>query len=127
MRQSERISPRRSAHDALFLSLLTTTFTAAALIGFVVSQRIAQRPAADGVMTVSMNQFGDLRLWNQPITPHDLPILLRNGAARSQAEGQLIVRLIPAPELPWGLVRAMVDQLQPSTHSNRWSLQLQLP
>jgi hypothetical protein len=127
MRLSLLSRTKRSALDGLLLSLFTTTICATALMAVVLPQKLAQKTATEGVMTVYLSRTGELRLWNQPVSPNHLLPLLERGVARSQPGGQAIVRLIPEAEVPWGVIQTMVRHLQPSSSGSSWILQLQVP
>lgn len=117
-------SPR--AMDAVALSLLSTAFVAVALFAVVFSQKRAQLPAKVGVMTFHLSSRGELRLWNQPIRPQDVPALLERAKHHSAGKNGLVVRLIPDPHVPWGVTHTMLARLRPDSPGT-WTLQLQLP
>lgn len=116
-----------SAHDAIGLSLLSTALTAFVLWAVVCTQKLAQQPAGEGVMAFHLGRSGDLRLWNQPIRPQDVPVLLERAQARGNDAPPLVVRLIPDPQVPWGAIQSMLDRLRPTSAQKGWTLQLQLP
>lgn len=124
-----RALPRTaSCLDAMALSLLSTGLLVVALWAIRCSQRVAQQPAAQGVMTFHLTRTGDLRLWNQPIRPQDVPILLQRAHGRSHGSStRLLVRVIPEPEVPWGVIHGLLRRLQPTPPERIWTLQLQLP
>ncbi|MEB3301881.1 MAG: hypothetical protein VKN56_07905 [Cyanobacteriota bacterium] len=113
--------------DGIATALLSTTLTVVALWGILWVQKVAQQPAADGIMTVYLDRHGGLRLWNQPIRRQDLNGLVAKAEARTRGSGPLIVRLIPDPQVPWGVIHRMLGLLQPSEPDRSWILQLQLP
>jgi len=113
--------------DALGLSLLCGVLAAFGIWTSLSSQTIAQQPALRGVMTIHLSRTGALRLWNQPILPQDLPMLLQKAQARSTLEKRVVVRLIPDPQVPWGVIHRMLNRLQPNPQDRNWVLQLQLP
>jgi hypothetical protein len=113
--------------DALGLSLLCGVLAAFGIWTSLSSQTIAQQPALRGVMTIHLSRTGALRLWNQPILPQDLPMLLQKAQARSTLEKRIVVRLIPDPQVPWGVIHRMLNRLQPNPQDRNWVLQLQLP
>jgi hypothetical protein len=113
--------------DALGLSLLSAVLAAFGIWTSLTSQSIAQQPALRGVMTIHLSRTGALRLWNQPILPQDLPMLLQKAHARSTSEQRVVVRLIPDPQVPWGVIHRMLTRLQPNPKDRNWVLQLQLP
>lgn len=112
---------------AIGLALLSTLAVASALLLLLCSQIVAQRPARQGVMAVHLGQDGTLRLWNQPIRPQDLPLLLERARSRSKAGAPVVVRLIPEAQVPWGMVHLLLTRLQPPAAGSGWILQLQLP
>jgi hypothetical protein len=123
-----RSSEQRSLMlDALGLSLLSGVLAAFGIWTSLSSQTIAQQPALRGVMTIHLSRTGALRLWNQPILPQDLPMLLQKAQARSTLEKRVVVRLIPDPQVPWGVIHRMLTRLQPNPQDRNWVLQLQLP
>jgi hypothetical protein len=113
--------------DALGLSLLSAVLAAFGIWNSLSSQTIARQPALRGVVTVHLSRTGALRLWNQPILPQDLPLLLQKAQARSTSEKSVVVRLIPDPQVPWGVIHRMLTRLQPNPQDRNWVLQLQLP
>lgn len=113
--------------DALALSMLSTLVASLAIWCYLSLQTIAQRPAQHGVMSFHISRTGELRLWNQPILPQDLPSLLQKAQARSNTEQKLVVRLVPDPQVPWGVTHRMLNRLQPDSRGRNWILQLQLP
>jgi hypothetical protein len=112
---------------AIGLGLVSTVASGVVLLIIVCAQIVAQRPALEGVMVVHLSQRGELRLWNQPIRPQDMPVLLERALARSGAARPLVVRLVPEPEVPWGVVTVMLQRLRPPADQRGWTLQLQLP
>jgi hypothetical protein len=113
--------------DGISLALLSTTCTAVAVWGILTSQKVAQKPAAEGTLTFHLSRHGDLRLWNQPIRSEDVLGLLERAKARSKGPPPLVVRLIPDPQVPWGVIHRMLSRLQPTSPQGSWILQLQLP
>ena len=96
---------------------------ALALVGvacLLMPQRLAQRPAARGVMTIQMNRAGALRVWNQPIATGSLQGLLQRAERRSPG---VRIRLVPAADVPWGMVQTLVERLEAPERN----LELQLP
>ncbi|KEF42221.1 MAG: hypothetical protein ER33_06780 [Cyanobium sp. CACIAM 14] len=92
-------------------------FTLALLL---VPQRLAQRPASQGIVSLHMAGDGQFRLWNQSVPADRLVAVLR------RMEGQAnraTVRLIPDPDVPWGSVQRLVGQLS----AMGLPLELQLP
>lgn len=127
MMQRPVSSTGSSSLDGVALALLSTTFTALALGAIMCAQRLSQQPAAEGVMTFHLGRHGELRLWNQPIRPQDLPDLLERAHSRSKGSPTVVVRLIPDPQVPWGVTQAVLKRLQPNPPERSWILQLQLP
>ncbi|MFN9629928.1 MAG: hypothetical protein ACK59A_06815 [Cyanobacteriota bacterium] len=112
---------------ALGLGLLSVTATVAAGLLLVTAQRVAQRPAAKGVLVIHLDRGGGLRLWNQPLRPQDLPLVLERVRTPSQGSKPVVVRLTADADVPWGMVHALVSRLGPTSPRDRWTLQLQLP
>jgi biopolymer transport protein ExbD len=113
------ISRQRS--DAIGLGLMGVALAWLTVALVVVPQRIAQRPAGEGVLTVRLDRLGVLRVWNQPIRPEHLQALLRRAAARGPAAPRL--RLVPDASVPWGTVQQLAADLE----SSGLPLELQLP
>ena len=116
-----------TAHTAVGLGLLSTMAMGVVLFTFHCSQIVAQRPASNGVVVFHLGNGGDLRVWNQPIRPQEVPGLLERARRRAGRPAPLIVRLIPGPQVPWGAVNGMLSRLRPTTSHDSWVLQLQLP
>lgn len=106
--------------DLLALSALSLCLAAALLALLLVPQRLAQRPARAGVITVLLAADGSLRLWNRPVQPQELAALLRRAADR---EPPPVLRLIPDPALRWQSLRLVINRLQQTP----LELELQLP
>lgn len=125
--------------DALGLSLVSTALTALAVGVVVLPQRLAQQPAGEGVLAVHLDAGGTLRLWNRPIRARELleslqrppqPLGRRPGVGQTRSEQEAVVvpagtvlRLIPDPDVPWGIVRQAAAGLE----SSGLALELQLP
>jgi len=109
--------------DALALALMGTALAAITLGLVVIPQRMEQRPARDGVLTLRLESGGGLRAWNQPIRPQDLPALLEAARARSSDGEGVRLRLVPDAAVPWGAVRGLVARLE----NSGLPLELQLP
>lgn len=116
-----------TALDALGLALVGMALPTFIVWAMVCSQRWAQKPAFDGVMTFHLGRSGDLRLWNQPIRLQDVPSLLERAHARGKGSVPMVVRLIPDPQVPWGVIHGMLSRLRPNPPQQSWILQLQLP
>jgi hypothetical protein len=116
-----------SAVDAIGLALVGMALPTFIVWAMVCSQRWAQKPAVDGVMTFHLSGNGDLRLWNQPIRPQDVPSLLERAHARGKGSAPMVVRLIPDPQVPWGVIQVMLSRLRPNPPQQSWILQLELP
>lgn len=112
---------------ALSLGVLSATATATAFLLLVGAQIVAQRPAAEGVLVIHLGRAGELRLWNQPLRPQDLPVVLERVRATSKGSRPAVVRLTPDADVPWGMVHALLSRLGPTTPQDPWTLQLQLP
>lgn len=105
--------------EALAASLCSLLLCLLATALVVLPQRLAQRPAAVGVVALALAVDGQLRLWNRPLPAGDLPALLSEARARDG----VILRLLPEPGVPWGAVQAMLSRLEASG----LSVELQLP
>jgi hypothetical protein len=110
--------------EGIGLGAMATALAAAGLALVVLPQRLAQRPAAQGVLALAVDAQGGLRVWNQPIRPQDLPSLLEQARRRHGGrEGGVRLRLIPDPDVPWGTVQGLIGRLEGSG----LPLELQLP
>ena len=127
IRQRPVLSPPSPALTAMGLATLSTLALATTLLSILCSQIVLQRPARQGVMAFHLGRGGELRLWNQPIRPQDVPVLLERARLRSGTAAAVVVRLIPDPDVPWGVVHLMVARLSPPSPQGGWTLQLQLP
>jgi hypothetical protein len=124
-RRQRRWSPappvsRAPGLDAVALGLWAAALGLVGLACLLVPQRIAQRPANRGVMTIHMHRDGALRVWNQPIATASLQGLLQRAERRSPG---VRIRLVPAGDVPWGMVQALVERLE----APKRNLELQLP
>lgn len=99
---------------------LSVGLAVSGLLLVLLPQRLAQRPAARGVIVLQLDPLGRLRLWNQPIDAASLMPLLQR-AARDPRRPRL--RLQPEPGVPWGRVQALAVQLE----TLPLPLELQLP
>lgn len=122
------------AVDALALSLVSTTLAALAVAVVVLPQRLAQRPGSDGVIALHLDAAGTLRLWNRPVQVQELLELLARrtadhaGGKGHHKQGPLgesssVLRLIPDPGVPWGIVQQAAAGLDGAG----LPLELQLP
>lgn len=102
------------------LAAMATALALLSLLVILVPQRLAQRPAREGVIVLHLDRQGHLRLWNQPISAAALrPVLER--AARDPRRPRL--RLQPDPGVPWGQVQDLANAFD---HLSL-PLELQLP
>lgn len=122
-----RFHPSFLQLDAMALAGLCVVFAGFGLWITLCTQRIAQQPALQGVMTFHLSRTGELRLWNQPILLQDVPALLQKAQARTSADQPVVVRLIPEAQVSWGLIHRMLIRLQPQPKDRKWVLQLQMP
>lgn len=106
--------------DALVLATTAVALTLAGLALVVVPQKLAQRPASQAVLSLRLDAQGQLWLWNNPVRPQHLPALLRRTA---QQHPQARLRLLPDPQVSWGSVQALAQQLR----STPLPLEVQLP
>ncbi|MFN7900442.1 MAG: hypothetical protein ACK5N0_12405 [Synechococcaceae cyanobacterium] len=106
--------------DAVALGLWAAALGLVGLACLLVPQRIAQRPANQGVMTIHLSRDGALRVWNQPIATASLQGLLQRAERRSPG---VRIRLVPAGDVPWGMVQALVERLE----APKRNLELHLP
>lgn len=116
-------APPPSAVMALDAAALGLWAVGLALVGvacLLVPQRLAQRPANRGVMSIQLNRAGALRVWNQPIEAASLQDLLQRAERRSPG---VRIRLVPDADVPWGQVQALVERLE----APKRNLELQLP
>lgn len=106
--------------EAVGVAGLGVALALAGLLLVLVPQRLAQRPAGEGVIVLRVDPLGRLRLWNQPIAGTALMPLLQR-AARDPRRPRL--RLRPDPGVPWGRVQALAAELE----TLPLPLELQLP
>lgn len=111
--------------DALALGLTGVALSLALAAVVVVPQRLAQRPAAEGVLQLRLGRDGALRLWHQPLTLRELDDLLARVAARGPRTPASMppLRLLPDPWVPWGAVQQLLTRLDASGVP----IELQLP
>ena len=95
--------------EAVALSGLAVGLALATLLLVLVPQRLAQRPARQGVIVLHVDPQERLRIWNQPIAAATLMPLLQR-AARDPRRPRL--RLQPAAGVPWGRVQALASELE---------------
>lgn len=112
--------PWGAALDAAALGAMAIGLALLALALVLVPQRLAQRPANQGVVSLHLGADGLLRLWNQPIPSAQLAAVLQGLEAD---QGRPTVRLIPDPDVPWGSVQQLMERLGRSD----LPLELQLP
>jgi biopolymer transport protein ExbD len=108
--------------DALGLALVSTGLAVLTTALVVVPQRIAQRPAQRGVLALNLDSTGQLRLWNRRVRAQEVAELLADSKEQTP-QGQAVLRLIPDPAVPWGVVRQAAAALATSG----MPLELQLP
>ncbi len=106
--------------EAVALGLMACGLGLASLALTLIPQRIAQRPASDGVILLRLDAGGQLRLWNQPVAPLELAAVLKRLAAQRP---DLRLRLVSDPQVPWGAVQQLMARLE----SSPLPLELQLP
>jgi len=112
----------RTQLDALGLTVVSTGLAVLTTALVVVPQRIAQRPAQRGVLALNLDPTGQLRLWNRQVRAQEVAELLAD--AKDQPQQSLpVLRLIPDPAVPWGVVRQAAAALETSGVP----LELQLP
>jgi biopolymer transport protein ExbD len=106
--------------DACALGAMGAALALLTLALLLVPQRLAQRPASQGIVSLRLARDGQLRLWNQSIQAGPLITVLRGMDA---TVGRPTVRLIPDADVPWGSVQRLVGQL----NRTGLPLELQLP
>ena len=104
-------STTATPEQGLWLGLLGTAVGLFSLALLLLPQQLAQAPAHRGLVVLHLEADGSLRLWNRPVSPQQLPGLLRE-AGRLNAG--VHVRLIPSPTTPWGLVQRFLPLLEVS-------------
>jgi biopolymer transport protein ExbD len=109
-----------AALDALALGAMATGLALLSLALVLVPQRLAQRPASQGIVSLHLDVDGRLRLWNQPVPPGQLAAVLQR---LQDGPGQPTLRLIPDRDVPWGSVQQLMERLGRSD----LPLELQLP
>jgi biopolymer transport protein ExbD len=101
--------------------LLATAICGFGLALLLLPQRLGQQPLLrEGVLSVHVAADGSLRLWHQPLQRAELLTLLKE-AARRQPGSRL--RVSADPQLGWGRLRALLQELQ----RGPLPLELQLP
>lgn len=108
------------ALDAAALGAMATGLALLSLALLLVPQRLAQRPASQGIVSLRLGADGRLRLWNQPVPPGQLAAVLQG---LQGGPGQPTLRLIPDPDVPWGSVQQLMERLGRAD----LPLELQLP
>lgn len=108
--------------DALGLSLVSSCLALLTCALVVLPQRIAQRPAQRGILALHLAADGGLRLWNRPVRAQELAELLPRLADHPDRNPP-VLRLLPDPAVPWGVVRQAAVGLEASGVA----LELQLP
>jgi len=111
---------REQGLEAMALAGTGVALAAATLLLVLLPQRLAQRPAARGVIVLHLDPLGRLRLWNQPVDRAALQAVLQK-AGRDPGRPRL--RLQPQPGVPWGQVQAVAAELE----TLPLPLELQLP
>ncbi len=106
--------------EGLALGLIGVALVVATLALTLIPQRLAQRPAGSGVILLRLDRRGQLRLWNQVVTPEELNALLKRLATERT---DLQLRLVSDPQVAWGAVQQLVAQLNTSP----LPVELQLP
>ena len=106
--------------DALALGAMATGLALMTLALILVPQRLAQRPASQGIVSLHLAADGQLRLWNQPVPSGKLASVLERLEA---GEGQPTVRLVPDRDVAWGTVQTLMERLGRTD----LPLELQLP
>ena len=109
-----------AALDALALGAMASGLALLTLALVLVPQRLAQRPANQGIVSLHLAADGRLRLWNQPVPSTQLAAVLKR---LHDGPGQPTLRLIPDPDVPWGSVQQLMERLGRSD----LPLELQLP
>ena len=112
----------RTQLDALGLAVVSTGLAGLTTALVVVPQRIAQRPAQRGVLALNLDPTGQLRLWNRQVRAQEVAELLADAKDQPQ-QSQPVLRLIPDPAVPWGVVCQAAAALETSGVP----LELQLP
>lgn len=106
--------------DALALGAVAIGLALLTLALILVPQRLAQRPAREGIVSLHLAADGQLRLWNQPIPNAELiGVLQRLEAGKARPT----VRLVPDRDVPWGAVQQLIERLGRTD----LPLELQLP
>ncbi|MBM5821338.1 MAG: hypothetical protein FJ082_02420 [Cyanobacteria bacterium K_Offshore_surface_m2_011] len=112
--------PWGAALDAAALGAVATALAILSVALVLIPQRLAQRPASQGIVSLHLGADGRLRLWNQPIPSAQLAAVLKG---LQDSPGQPTLRLIPDPDVPWGSVQQLMERLGRTD----LPLELQLP
>ena len=108
------------ALEALAVGAVTTGLALLTLALILVPQRLAQRPASEGIVSLRLAANGQMRLWNQPIPNGELiGVLQRLEAGKDRPT----LRLVPDRDVPWGAVQQLMGRLGRTD----LPLELQLP
>jgi hypothetical protein len=100
-----------SAHWLLALSGSSLCLCLLATALLLLPQWQQQLPARRGVVSLHLSADGSLRLWNQPIASAALPGLL---ARTRRLAPSTRIRLVVAPQVPWGVVQDLLPRLDSS-------------
>jgi hypothetical protein len=114
------ITPWPGAVLGLAWAGLATALCGFALGLLLLPQRLLQQPLHQGVLTLHVGADEGLWLWHQPIKHSELEPFLRAAADRRPG---IRLRVVPDPELPWGTLQNLLQQLQ----QGPLPLELQLP
>lgn len=111
MSHGSRLPRSADPEQGLWLALLSSMTALFAFLLLALPQQVAQRPAQRGVVVIHLAPDGSLRLWNRPITPQQLPALLREAG---HLHPQTKLRLVPATSTSWQLVQRFLPLLEVS-------------
>jgi biopolymer transport protein ExbD len=117
---SRLITPWPGAVLGLAWGVLATALCGFALGVLLLPQRLLQQPLHQGVLTLHVGADEGLWLWHQPISRSELEPFLRAAAHRRPG---IRLRVVPDPQLPWGTLQNLLQQL----HQGPLPLELQLP
>jgi|1048.fasta_scaffold33646_4 hypothetical protein len=95
--------------SGLVHGLLATGLAGFGLALLLMPQRIVQRPLRQAIVTLHVGAEQQLRLWHQPIQRRELNTFLRATASRHPGSR---LRVIPDPQVNWGQLRLLLQELQ---------------
>jgi len=106
------MNPARPSDWALAFCGTGVGLTLLATAVLLLPQWRQQLPARQGIVSLNLTADGSLRLWNQPIQRTALSGLLSRA---QRLDPSPRIRLVVAPQVPWGVVQDLLTRLDSST------------